>query len=166
VFASGGLDERDVARLLDAEAPVDGFGIGSRLGTVADSPYLDMAYKLVEFDGRPTLKLSPGKATLPGRKQVWRVTSAGAYARDVLATLGEEPPPESEALLRPVLEGGQRVWSETLDDARSRCASERERLPARHRSLAAEAYTVEVSPELSALRDRAEEEARLRQGLA
>ena len=55
-----------------AGAPVDAFGIGTQLGVSADAPYVDAVYKLVEFDGRPVLKLSPAKATAPGRKQVWR----------------------------------------------------------------------------------------------
>src|SRR5262245_8300057 len=71
VFVSGGLDERDMAALLEAGAPIGGFGIGTKMVVSADAPYLDMAYKLVEFGGRPTMKLSAGKATLPGRKQVW-----------------------------------------------------------------------------------------------
>ena len=73
VFASGGLDELEIARLLDAGAAIDGFGVGTKMGVSADAPFLDLVYKLVEVDGRPVLKLSAGKATLPGRKQVWRI---------------------------------------------------------------------------------------------
>ena len=109
VFASGGLDEHDVARLL-ANAPIDGFGIGSRLGTAADSPYLDMAYKLVEFDGRPVMKLSATKATLPGAKQVWRLPAGDEIALDVLGLELEEPPEGGDPLLVQVMEGGQRSW--------------------------------------------------------
>ncbi len=68
ILASGNLDEREIARLLAEGAPIDGFGVGSRLGVSADSPFLDAAYKLVAFDGRPVLKLSAGKATLPCRE--------------------------------------------------------------------------------------------------
>ena len=77
IFASGGLDEHEVAELVRAGAPVDAFGIGTQLGVSADAPYVDAVYKLVEFDGRPVLKLSPAKATAPGRKQVWRGTVGG-----------------------------------------------------------------------------------------
>src|SRR5918994_2087832 len=72
IFASGGLDEHEVAELVRAGAPVDAFGIGTQLGVSADAPYVDAVYKLVEFDGRPVLKLSPAKATAPSAKQVWR----------------------------------------------------------------------------------------------
>ena len=66
IFASGGLDEHEVAELVRAGAPVDAFGIGTQLGVSADAPYIDAVYKLVEYDGRPVLKLSPAKATAPG----------------------------------------------------------------------------------------------------
>ena len=72
ILASGGLDEIDIARLVDAGAPIGGFGVGTKLEASSSAPFLDMAYKLVELDGRPVLKLSAGRATLPGRKQVWR----------------------------------------------------------------------------------------------
>ena len=114
VFASGGMDERDIEGLLTAGAPIDGFGIGSRLGTVADSPYLDMAYKLVAFDGRPTLKLSGSTAMWPGAKQVWRVTAAGAYARDVLGLAGEDGPQGGEPMLVEVMRDGKRVGLDSL----------------------------------------------------
>jgi nicotinate phosphoribosyltransferase len=165
IFASGALDEHDVARLRRAGAPIGGFGIGSKLGTSADSPFLDMAYKLVEFDGRPTLKLSGAKATLPGAKQVWRLTRDGAFARDVVGLAGEEPPPAGEPLLELAMEGGRRRRDEPLAAIRERCAAQRERLPARHRSLGAEPYAVELSAALGDLRDRSAADARRRHGL-
>lgn len=66
LFASGGLDEHYIARLVAANAPIGAFGVGSAVGVAADHPVLDMAYKMVTFDGRPVLKLSEGKATWPG----------------------------------------------------------------------------------------------------
>ena len=84
IFASGGLDEHEVAELVRAGAPVDAFGIGTQMGVSADAPYVDTVYKLVEYDGRPVLKLSPAKATAPGAKQVWRgpsTTSSDCGAR-------------------------------------------------------------------------------------
>jgi nicotinate phosphoribosyltransferase len=166
VFASGGLDEHDVAELLGAAAPIAGFGIGSKLGTAADSPFLDMAYKLVEFDGRPTLKLSATKATLPGRKQAWRLTADGSYALDVLGLADQEPPEGGEPLLVPAMKGGRRVTSESLAAARRRCAAQRSLLPSRHRALSAEPYEVELAAPLAELRDRVAADARRRHGLA
>lgn len=165
VFASGGLDEHDVAALLRAGAPIDGFGIGSRLGTSADAPYLDMAYKLVEFDGTPVLKLSPEKATLPGPKQVWRLRPDGAEpARDLLALLAEEGPAGGEPLLETVMESGEVLVQDSLAAMRERCASRRALLPAAVRSLdaAPAAYPVELTPGLVALRDDVSERLRRR----
>ena len=164
VFASGGMDERDIEGLLAAGAPVDGFGIGSRLGTVADSPYLDMAYKLVAFDGRPTLKLSGSTAMWPGAKQVWRVAAEGAYARDVLGLAGEDGPQGGEPMLVEVMRGGKRVGLDSLGDARARCAAQRALLPERHRALDAERYDVELTAGLAELRQQAVAEALLHHG--
>jgi len=164
VFASGGMDERDIERLLAAGAPIDGFGIGSRLGTVADSPYLDMAYKLVAFDGRPTLKLSGSTAMWPGAKQVWRVAAEGAYARDVLGLAGEDGPQGGEPMLVEVMRDGERVALGSLGDARARCAAQRAQLPARHRGLDAERYDVELTAGLAELRRQAVAEALLHHG--
>ena len=72
IVASGGLDEHDVQDLLDRGAPIDTFGLGTNMGVSADAPSLDTAYKLVEYAGRPVMKLSSGKETLPGPKQVYR----------------------------------------------------------------------------------------------
>jgi nicotinate phosphoribosyltransferase len=105
IFASGGLDEHEVAELVRAGAPVDAFGVGTQLGVSADAPYVDVVYKLAEFDGRPVLKLSPAKASAPGRKQVWRGPS-----EDVIALRDEAAPgPNHEPLLEPVMRAGRRL---------------------------------------------------------
>jgi nicotinate phosphoribosyltransferase len=152
IFVSGGLDERAVAELLAVGAPIAGFGMGSKMGVSADAPFLDMAYKLVELDGRPVLKLSTGKATLPGRKQVWRVRRGGEAAYDVLALEGATG--DGEPLLRQVMRDGEVVWSEDLDESRARARREREALPAGVRALSASAYEVRVDSALEALRER------------
>jgi nicotinate phosphoribosyltransferase len=151
VFASGGLDERDVARLLAAGAPIDGFGVGSRVVTSADAPYIDMVYKLVEFDGRPMLKLSAEKATLPGRKQVWRVRADGVAARDVLGLADEDGPPGGEPLLEEIADLSRGTARERLAHARARCLEQRLLLPAGVRALDARAYPVEISGALGRL---------------
>ena len=153
IFASGNLDEREIARLLAEGAPIDGFGVGSRLGVSADAPFLDAAYKLVAFDGRPVLKLSAGKATLPGAKQVWRQQSGGRFAHDLVA-LAPEPGPEGAVpLLGPVMQDGLRLRHEPLETARERAAEQRAALAPEHRALDAKDYTVELSPDLVALRN-------------
>jgi nicotinate phosphoribosyltransferase len=146
VFVSGGLDEHGIAELLAAGAPIGGFGVGTKMGVSADAPFLDVAYKLVELEGRPVLKLSTGKATLPGRKQVWRV--GGEY--DTIALSDDEA--AGEPLLREVMHDGRTTWSESLAAMRKRARTERERLPPAVRALAGVPYGVRVSPALEALR--------------
>jgi nicotinate phosphoribosyltransferase len=125
IFASGGLDETDVARLVTSGAPIDAFGVGTRVGVSADAPYLDSVYKLVEYDGRPVLKLSAEKSTEPGRKQVFRGDGG-----DVVALRDETPPPGAEPLLVPVMLGGVRSGPpRTLDVARRLFEADLVRLP-------------------------------------
>lgn len=153
IFVSGGLDEYEIAALLEAGAPIDAFGVGSRMGVAADAPYLDMAYKLVAYAGRPRLKLSAGKATWPGAKQVWRRVTGERAVEDVIG-LAEEPGPEgSLALLQPVMRGGRRVHQESLADLRQRAATQRGLLPADCRRLVQPArYPVQFSTALQDLR--------------
>jgi len=126
IFVSGGLDEHDLARLVANDAPVDAAGIGTRLGVSADAPYLDSVYKLVAYGDRPVVKLSPGKRTLPGAKQVFR----GPGMRDVLGLRGEPPPPGTHPLLEPVMRAGKRLSaSSDLDTARKRFESDLDELP-------------------------------------
>lgn len=105
IFVSGGLDEHDLAALVAAGAPVDAAGVGTRLGVSADAPYLDSVYKLVAYDGRPVMKLSTGKETLPGAKQVFRRPGFD----DCIALREEEAPAGAEALLVPVMGEGRRL---------------------------------------------------------
>ncbi len=108
LFASGNLDEYRIAALRAAGAPIDGYGVGTRMNTSADAPYLDCAYKLQEYEGRPCRKRSEGKATWPGRKQVYRYfDAAGELSRDLL-TLADRPEP-ARGLLVPAMRGGRRV---------------------------------------------------------
>ncbi|APE19609.1 MULTISPECIES: nicotinate phosphoribosyltransferase [Streptomyces] len=105
IIASGGLDEYAVAALVREGAPIDAYAVGTKVGTAADAPYLDAVYKLVEYDGRPVMKLSSAKATAPGPKQVFR----GPGLRDVIGLANEEPPEGTEPLLRTVMRGGLRT---------------------------------------------------------
>jgi nicotinate phosphoribosyltransferase len=148
IFASGNLDEYSIAELVSARAPIDAFGIGTRLSAAAGAPYFDLVYKLVEFDGHGVMKLSEAKATLPGAKQVWRRPGGG----DLVALVGEEPPAGADPLLEPALAGGERVRRQTLAEARARAAEQRAALPDGP-------YRVAVSAGVEAL--RREVEARL-----
>jgi nicotinate phosphoribosyltransferase len=155
IFASGNLDEHRLAWLEAAGAPIDGYGVGTRMNTSADAPFLDCAYKLVAYDGRPRRKRSEGKATWPGAKQVWRrVDAGGRLAGDVLALEHEVHP--GEPLLRPVMRNGRRVGpAEPLEVARERARAQLAALPAGSRGLReVQAYPVTVSPALHALAAR------------
>jgi nicotinate phosphoribosyltransferase len=160
IFASGNLDEREIDRLVASGAPIDGFGVGSRLGVSADAPYLDLVYKLVAFDGRPVLKLSTAKATLPGAKQVWRQVENGRFVGDLVALASEPAPGAAEPLLRQVMRDGSRLEQGTLGAARARAAEQREALPAEQRLLDATPYPVALSDGLTSLRDTLANEIR------
>jgi nicotinate phosphoribosyltransferase len=152
IFASGNLDEFRLRDLVAVGAPIDGFGVGTRMNTSADHPYLDCAYKLQEYAGRPRRKRSEGKATWPGRKQVYRrLDGDGLIASDLLTTMDDEQP--GEPLLQPVMHAGRRLApSPPLAQVRDRCAAELARLPALLRSLeAAPHYPVVVSDALRQL---------------
>jgi len=164
IFASGGLDEYGVAELVAAGAPIDGFGVGTHMGTSRDAPSLDMVYKLTTYAGEGRLKLSPGKRILPGRKQAWRIEEEGVAVRDVIARAdGTEDfsPQGGRPLLQQVMSGGRRTGADggadpraVLDRARDTARAELARLPERVRSLedADPPYPVEVSEGLARLR--------------
>lgn len=155
IFASGGLNEEEIARLMAAGAPIDGFGVGTDMGVSRDAPALDIAYKLVEYGGRARVKLSTGKELLPGRKQIFRVEREGIADHDVLARRDDEPC--GRGLLRQVMAGGRRCAAErvTLGEARARARGEVDRLPPRLRGLepAIPPYEVRLSPALAQDRD-------------
>jgi len=133
IFVSGGLDEYDLERFREAGAPIDAAGVGTRMGVSADAPSLDSAYKLVSFGGRPVCKLSEGKATLPGAKQVWRRIPIAA---DVLATRDEPGPPGAERLLVPLMRSGRRLGpADTIEAARGRLARDLDALAPTTRDL-------------------------------
>lgn len=152
IIVSGNLDEYGIAALLDAGAPVDGFGVGTRMDASEDAPTLEMAYKLVEYEGRPVHKRSARKASLPGRKQVWRQAGADRRYTDDTVTLADERG-EGEPLLVPMMKHGQRMRpAEGLDTARARWLAERDRLPEPVRALlGAGSYPVMFGPLLRAL---------------
>ena len=113
IFATGDLDEYRIATIVAAQAPIDGFGVGTALSTVNDAPALSAVYKLVEVHrhGASTgvIKQSPGKHTWPCPKQVWRIVENGRATRDVIAGIGEPAPSGGVALLHTVMERGRTI---------------------------------------------------------
>lgn len=159
IVVSGGLDEHDIDALLAEGAPIDAFGVGTRLNVSADAPSLDLVYKLVRYGGRDVLKLSEGKETWVGAKAVYRTFDGeGKMAGDVLA-LEDEPAPErtGESLLRPVVRGGELLQPHpALAEVRRHCAAQIATLPEGLRRLRDHAeYSVRVSRGLQARQRRA-----------
>jgi nicotinate phosphoribosyltransferase len=150
IMVSGGLDEFDVERLLGEGAPINTFGVGTRIGVSADAPSLETVYKLVEYAGRPTMKLSIGKETMPGPKQVHRRDLSEG---DVLAERTEPAPAGSMPLLIEVMRDGERTQpSENIAVAAERLAADLARLPESATVLRNPTVPpVRVSPRLEAL---------------
>jgi nicotinate phosphoribosyltransferase len=133
IMASGGLDEYAIADLVRQDAPIDMYGVGTSVGVAADAPNLDSAYKMVAYDGRPVMKLSAGKVTMPSAKQVYRSRSG---TLDLLGLRDEAAPQGTEPVLVPVMRGGRRVRPpDTVTQARERFERDLERLPATARTL-------------------------------
>ena len=154
ILASGGWDEYSIDQAERQGAPIDIYAVGTKLGVSSDAPYSDMAYKLVAYAGRPAAKLSPGKATLPAAKQVYRRTGAdGRLAGDTLALREEALPGQARPLLERVMEKGRICASRpTLQQSRERLRAELDALGESHKRLQnAEVYPVELSPGLRAL---------------
>jgi nicotinate phosphoribosyltransferase len=157
IFASGDLDEYKITELLSAEAPIDAFGVGTKMGTSADRPYLDGIYKLCETqkaDGSfaPIMKLSKDKITLPGRKQVYRFTNGdGTFKRDIIA-LTDEFAVGKPLLVKVMDEGKLLIDLPSLAEIRSFATQNLKELPQQYKVLTnAPAYPVELSLKLQTL---------------
>jgi nicotinate phosphoribosyltransferase len=122
IVASGGLDEYQIAELVEANAPIDVFACGTSIVAPPDAATLDSAYKIVEYDGRPVAKRSPGKPSIGHRKQVWR-----ADDHDLVGRFDEPPSADADALLGPMMESGQRTAHarDTLEQIRRRAGAAR-----------------------------------------
>ncbi len=152
IFASGGLDEYSLNAIISADAPIDGFGVGTSLTTSSDSPTLDCVYKLEEYAGIPRRKRSLEKQTWPGCKQVWRrYAPSGAMVADTLSLASDRQ--DGEPLLHPVMRNGRRLGLKpTLADIRARAAAELTSLPEALQQLKTErVYPVQVADALVAL---------------
>ena len=155
IIGSGGLDEFDLADFTVADVPYDSYGVGTKMGVSADAPWFDIAYKLVEYDERPVLKLSTGKVSWPGKKQVFRMRDErGQLQKDVIA-LREENIPGADPLLQKVMATGEvAVRYPTLEEIRDNFMGEFKRLSDPIKAIRNPAsYPVEISPQLTKLRE-------------
>jgi nicotinate phosphoribosyltransferase len=141
IVASSSLDEYAIDDLVASAAPIDSFGVGTKMAVSSDAPYLDTAYKLVEYAGRPRMKKSEAKSNLPGRKQIFRQES-----QDVVGLF--EEPINGDPLLVKVMEGGKRLTSsvQTLEACRATLRQNQRRMQSQTLP-----YRVAVSPAVQAL---------------
>lgn len=155
ILASGGLDEYEIRALIDAGAPIDGYGVGTSLTTCAETPYLDCAYKLSEFNGQPRRKRSEGKATWPGRRQIYRRGDKHIEG-DTIGLAGEEL--AGQPLLEKAMADGKRLNDEEpIDAARERVQRQLTHLPDRLKRLHNPSeYPVDISASLRALAEEAD----------
>ncbi|VVC72228.1 Putative nicotinate phosphoribosyltransferase [uncultured archaeon] len=157
IYLSGNLDECVIEKVLANGAPIDAFGVGTAMGVSDDAPSLDIIHKLAEatVGGKlvPVMKLSEGKATLPGVKQVFRREEDGKLLRDTVGLAGEKV--DGAPLMEQFVSGGTLSRKvETLEEARKRASEGIARLPANVRRLAGPApYRVDLSEGLSGLID-------------
>jgi nicotinate phosphoribosyltransferase len=160
IFASGAFDEYKIADVLERGGEIDGFGVGTKLGVSADAPYTDMAYKLVQYDGRPVLKLSSGKKTLVSEKQVFQNRRDGKRVGDLIGLREERQ--EGEPALVQVMKGGRRVEpQESLFEARERFREAFAALDDSHKDLQEPAeFPVGLSEELQRLQRKVIQETR------
>jgi nicotinate phosphoribosyltransferase len=157
IFASGDLDEFKIHELLTNGSKIDSFGVGTKMGTSADKPYLDVIYKLCETltaDGEslPIMKLSKDKITLPGRKQVYRLKNKiGIYEKDIIALAEEKV--QGEPLLIKVMENGKTIYNlPSLDEIRASTLKNLVKLPDGYKVLTdAPTYPIEISKKLQNL---------------
>lgn len=158
IVASGGIDEYQLQALEQAEAPINGFDVGTHLGTSSDAPYLDCAYKLTEYAGQGRRKQSEAKATLPGRKQVFRhFENNGDMRRDVI-TLHDDSRSGTPLLIQ-VMRNAERLQRpESLQTIRQRAAQQLDILPPNLKSLNEAAYyPVTVSRKMQEYADAVDE---------
>jgi nicotinate phosphoribosyltransferase len=160
IFASGGFDEFKIQKILTAGAIINAFGVGTKMGVSADAPYLDMAYKMVMYNSRPVMKLSSGKVSLAGPKQVFRQKDEQGLFKGDLIGLLEEEVADSEPLLKTVMQDGKRLLPpEPLPKIQERFREEFNLLPETYKNLEGNPnYPVGITLQLQALQDQVRRE--------
>jgi len=163
IVASGGFDEFKIAEILERGALIDAFGVGTKMGGSADGPYTDMAYKLVQYHGKLTLKLSSGKKTLVDRKQVYRHWADGRLERDTIALRGEHL--DGEPLLELVMKDGKRLKEpEPLEASQKRFQEQFKALDDKYKAIREpDRYPVHLSAELETLQTQVVREVKIKE---
>lgn len=152
IYASSSFDEFKITEIVRSGAPIDAFGVGTKVGVSADAPYLDIVYKLVRLGNRNIRKLSPGKVTLAGEKQIFRrLDASGMYLEDIIACR-EETIADAKPLLEPVMAKGQKTKpTVSLADIRKTVEKNWARLDQRYKNIHRHAaFPVRISAKLEA----------------
>ena len=150
IFASSGFDEFKIADFISQGAKIDAFGVGTKVGVSSDAPYLDIVYKVVRFKGRDTRKLSPGKVTLAGKKQVFRkMDKQGMYLQDIIGPR-DEIVKDGQPLLKKVMKGGKCIGTyPSLEQIRDEFTNNFSFLDGKYKSLSdTRVYPVKLSRRL------------------
>ncbi|MEN8243915.1 MAG: nicotinate phosphoribosyltransferase [Thermodesulfobacteriota bacterium] len=136
IYASSGFDEFEIMDIISHDAQIDAFGVGTKLGVSADVPYLDIVYKLVRFNQRNIRKLSTGKVSLAGEKQIFRrIDGNGMLAEDIIG-LRDDGIADAEPLLKKVMTNGRCIEaSPSLKDIQSRFKKNFSQLPEEFKSI-------------------------------
>ncbi len=154
IVASSDLNEYKIKEIIDRNAPIDAFGIGTELATSRDDPTISGVYKLIEYNNVPKIKISEEKLTYPGVKQVYRIYDKDGMFKEDLLSLEKEPaPPNSEALLIPVIKNGELINQyPKLDEIRNNYLDNIKKLPDSYKKLKeAKIFELKVSKNLEQL---------------
>ncbi|NVM23456.1 MAG: nicotinate phosphoribosyltransferase [Desulfobacterales bacterium] len=157
IFASSSFDEYKIAGTIKDGANIDAFGVGTKMGVSADAPYLDIAYKLVQYGERPIMKLSPGKINLAGKKQVFRRTDDnGRFVEDIIGA-ADETIEGASPLLAAVMQDGKLLGTHpSLEEIRHRFRRNFQALDEKYKALdGADLYPVKLSACLKAVQEAA-----------
>ncbi len=142
IIVSGGVDEYKIESWLSKGCPIDSFGVGTKFITSADAPYLDMAYKLVEYEGKPKVKKSPGKRTFPYKRDVRRFYKNGLMDHDEVVPYND-PENGGEGLVKLFLKGGSlKEKLPSLGEIRDKLMEDIDKLPEELKLLKKKDYRV------------------------
>ncbi len=137
IVASSDLNEYKIKEIIDQNAPIDAFGVGTELATSRDDPTIAGVYKLIEYNNTPKIKISEEKITYPGIKQVYRVFEKnGKFKEDILALDDESTPSDSTPLLQPIMKNGELIRKlPEIDDIQAFYRENIKKLPERYKDL-------------------------------
>ena len=156
IVASSDLNEYKIKEIIDKNAPIDVFGVGTELATSRDDPTIAGVYKLIEYNGEPKIKISEEKVTYPGIKQVHRIYDRnGMFKEDILSLAYEPAPSNSETLLIPIMEDGELITKlPKLDDIQKFYLDNIKKLPKTYKKLEeVDIFELKISEKLRHLTD-------------